>query len=178
MSEKADINTYKFSEELLALSKRLEKQYKPDDAGVIATEKEAYVEHVHAGFSDAVLKAADKFRDDSKGLTAKIVEITQASRDDFITASAIALGHVGAPYLKKHKAINTVEVSTMIGKDRVEATFDRVREYPGRGEGAEKIVKYGVLTAGYTANGAVGSRGTLKRARQYLNDFASEYLAG
>ncbi len=177
MTEKVDIGTYKFSEELLALSKRLEKQYKPNEAGLISTEKDAYVEHVHAGFSDAVLKAADKYREDSKSLTSKIVEITQASRDDFITASALALGHVGTSYLKKNKAVNTVEVATMIGKDRVEATFDRVREYPGRGEGAEKIVKYGVLTAGYTANGAVGSRGTLKRARQYLNDFASEFLA-
>lgn len=154
------LDELKLPKEVLDLAKRLEKTFKIGDGNIINVEKDVF---------------ADTLPD---GLTIEQVEQVQKHRDHLVSAASLALGHIATGHFKKHKDVKTVELSMPFAKDKFAATYDRSREYPGRGEGAEKIVKFGVLTADFTANGAVGSRGSLNKVRKYLNGYTDSVLNG
>lgn len=154
------LDELKLSPEILTLASKFEKIFKVGDGGQIAVDKTVYAETL------------------PDGLTMEQVDAVQKHNSNVASAATLALIHNGTRYLAKHKDAKSVEVTMPIGKDRFESVLDRVKEYPGRGEGAEKVVKYGVVTPGWTTNGAVGSRGSMKKLRGYANEFARDLLAG
>ncbi len=159
MSDKAALDELKLSPEVLDLAKRLEKNFKVGDGGIINVEKDVYATLL------------------PEGLSIDEVHRVQKHHQNLVSAATLALGHVGAPYLKKNKDAAAVEVTMPFEKDKFSAKYERSREYPGRGEGAEKIVKYGVTTIDFITNGAVGNRGSLGKIRKYLNDYSADVLA-
>lgn len=144
--------------EVTALAAKLAKEFKIDEAGNINLGKDVFATTL------------------PEGLTIETVRKVQDHRQQVASAAAIALMEVGAADLKKHKERDTVSLQFPFEKDRLEMTFDRTREYPGRGEGAEKIVKHGVLTPSFIANGAVGSRGSLKKIKDFSNAYTAAVL--
>lgn len=156
--EKVTLESLKLSPEMQKLTQRLEKEFKVGEGHQINIDKSLYKDLL------------------PEGLTVDDVDRVQRHHANLAAAATIALGHVAVPYLKKHKDVNTVELTMPLQKDVFEAAFERRKEYPGRGDGAEKIVKWGVVTAGLTVHGAVGSRGVMKKARAYLNDFTKDAI--
>lgn len=157
--EKVTLESLKLSPEMLKLTERLEKVFKIGEGNQINVDKAVYKDLL------------------PEGLTEEDVDRVQRHHANLATAVHIALGHVAAPYMKKHKDVNSIELNMPLRKDALEAVIERRKEYPGRGEGAEKIVKWGVITAGITTHGAVSSRGTVKKARAYINQFTQDTLA-
>lgn len=158
MTDNTKLAELKIPQDMLDLSKRLEKSFKIGEGGQINIDKTLFAETL------------------PEGLTMDDVNRVQKHTENLVGATVLALGHTATPYLKKHKDAKNVELTFPMGKSSFSAVYDRMKEYPGRGEGAEKIIKYGTVTADFTTHGAVGNRGTLKKLRGYLNDFAAEQL--
>lgn len=159
MSDKAALDELKLSPEVLDLAKRLEKTFKVGDGGIVNVEKDVYATLL------------------PEGLSIDEVHRVQKHHQNLISAAALAGGHTSHSYFQKHKNAPAIEVTMPFEKDKLSMKFERSREYPGRGEGAEKIVKYNVATIDYVTNGAVGSRGSLGKIRKYLNDYSAGVLA-
>ncbi len=154
------LDELKLAPEVLELSKRMEKEFKIE-GGVINVDKSFYESTLPADLTIAQVNAVQKHR--------QVVA----------EAASLALSHLGTAHVKKNKDAHQVELVLPMAKDRFECLYDRVKERPVPGSTTgEKSIKYGVLTPSFVANGAVGSRGGLKKIRAYSSDFAAAALGG
>lgn len=107
----------------------------------------------------------------------KTVVAAQKITKDFLAATALTMSELSVAHMKKNKDVNTTELVLPYGDDKIEATFDRSKTYPGQGKDAEPVVKHGVLSMSYTASGAVNQRGAIKKIRGFANALASAELS-
>lgn len=147
----------KVNEKVKDLAESIKKDFKIGDGGVIALDKGFYANTL------------------PEGLTIGQVEAVQKHNSNLLAATALALGDLGIPHLKKHKDLASVSVEFGIGKDKLAATLKREQQVPdGLGKGGMRT-KYGVISANYKAH-AAGNVGDFKRVREHVaNEAASAW---
>lgn len=111
-----------------------------------------------------------------EGLTEDILKKAQAYKSEFTAATALAIGLEAEAVVKKHKALDRVElVVPLVGKDTLEFTYNRASMVPDRSAGAEKgarTEKYGTMSVSETVY-SVGNRGQLGHIRDMLSASAT-----
>lgn len=155
---KPDLNDLKLSPEILAFAEKLTPKIEINEANV-ANLGNVVEELLPAGYS------LDEYNRYAK------------LRDNLAAGAVLALSNAGLPHLKKNADVDQVELILPIGKDRFEATLQRERTRPIPGKPDETQTTYGVITPYFTANGAVGSRGPIKKIRAYVSSLAATELS-
>ena len=108
------------------------------------------------------------------GLTKTAIEQLQAYNTRMAAAATLAVGEIGCDTFKKHKDLDSIDLEVpLIGKDRLNISFDRSRQVPLRGENGVTgtQTKYGSASVSYDMYGT-GPRGELKKVKQYLAEQA------
>ena len=111
-----------------------------------------------------------------EGLTEETVASVSKYNSTFVAAGASAIGSLAVAAMAKHKNIESVSAEVpMVGKDRVNYTVHRQKEYPNPA-GGDKIVKKGEVSASLHIQGAVTKTGQLKLVREQIADLALKSL--
>jgi hypothetical protein len=104
----------------------------------------------------------------------KDVERVQAFGNEIVSAAGLALGEVGIDHFKKHKGVDSLALGFAAGKDKVELSFDRQRQFPD-GKGGQ-LTRNGVLSAKWSVAGA-SNKGSFKKVREHLAERAAAVLS-
>ena len=153
-------NTPKLKDEILELSKSIEKGLKLDaKTGVITAEEGLYEKNLPEGLTMDNVKAVTEYN------------------TNFVAASSHAVGKVSVDAMSSHKKLERTSVEIKMGvNDLFSATMDRSISYPNpQGDSGEKIVKYGVIKPDYDVR-AGRNGGQLKVARRLISELAAEQL--
>lgn len=111
-----------------------------------------------------------------EGLTEDTVKAVSTYNSTFVAAGAKAVGTLAVEAMAKHKAVDSVSASlSMTGRDHVDYTVHRQKEYPNPA-GGDKIVKKGVVDASLHVQGGVTKAGQLKIAREQIAELAIKSL--
>lgn len=111
-----------------------------------------------------------------EGLTEETVKSVSKYNSTFVAAGAKAVGQLAVEAMAKHKAVDSVSASlSMTGRDHVDFTVHRQKEYPNPA-GGDKIVKKGVVDASLHVQGGVTKAGQLKIAREQIAELALKAL--
>lgn len=99
-------------------------------------------------------------------------------RSDYIAAHTLAAGEVTREFMDRNKEIGTVSGSFEMGRSTLDVSFERHRRVPNRVRNNEtgnfevdgEKDLFGDATIKFAAYGARGSRGELKKVREFLQD--------
>lgn len=110
-------------------------------------------------------------------VTEEAVKDLEDYRTTYSSAATHAFGSLSIQALEKNADLSKTEIDLSFGvKDKLELSFDRSRSYPNTIAGnGEKIVKFGVVTAGVTM-AATHNAGELKKVKNLLGQLAFDAL--
>lgn len=115
-----------------------------------------------------------------EGVTAEVIDAVEAHRAHYLNEVSRAFGKRSIEAMKADETLQETQLSTTFGKDKLGATFRRQYEkptgIPKDGSPRQTVTDYGQLTVNYKTYGSVGSRGSLKKTREELNNEAREAL--
>ena len=118
----------------------------------------------------------EAFDDALKAMDVTMDEVTKVSdaRDHIYNGFQDACATVAIDTMKKHKKLQQVKTEQGFYKDVMSSTVLREQESP-LGDGGTKTVK-GAIKDSYRVNGAVKTRGDLKKIKQKARSLADEVL--
>lgn len=109
------------------------------------------------------------------GLEPAVARKYQEHRSQFIAQAGHAFGTQALDYMKKNKDVENLTVTIPVGHDSTTFSVDRTRE-TSDGKGG-RMEHNGYMTVGYTARGAGGSSGELKKVREHMKQLGATLLA-
>lgn len=109
-------------------------------------------------------------------LSIETVKRVSEHNGNFIAAGALAFGDMSVAAMAKNKGLEQTTLKiAMAGRDSVEYTVDRTKQYRNPQDEKNPIVKHGVVSATY--NSLVGTNtGSLKAARKTIEQAAMDAL--
>lgn len=122
---------------------------------------------------DGTVKAPDDLfaKHLPEGLDLATVKKVHTQRQEFMAASALAVGEVGIEAMKANKNLDQVQLKVNVGKDVATVTTVRRHEQAVPGS-QDTVVSHGYTTASYKAKG--GS--VLKTVRDHLKTVGAASL--
>ena len=134
--------------ELLDLADGIKKAASIDDNGKITVDKGFYESRLPEGITLAQVKKLEEY--DSQ----------------LISAATVATAELSAPFFKRHKDVDTVQMKLQAGRSQIGTVIKRESQIRNVQTGEVSNVP-GVATAKYRAFGSSGSSGSLKVCREY-----------
>lgn len=112
-----------------------------------------------------------------EGVTADSIKSAHEARDNFIAATSLALGELGAAASKENADLKQVSTAVQFYKDDLTAKVLRSRTSPNPAKPGETITKLGASSSNYTAKGGKNS-GQLKVARAAVSELYADIANG